>query len=43
MYICKLDNQTIHLQSRPRIEDGSKEKVSLDLLSLSSSVAWGFV
>ena len=41
LYTSRLDNPTIQLKSRPRLLDGVKEKVSLDVVSLNSSVPRG--
>ena len=42
LYISKLANPTIQLNSRPRLLDGLNEEVSFDLVGLNSSVSRGF-
>ena len=42
MYTSKLGNPIIHLESKPRLKDGLKEKVSLALVSLNSCAFCGY-
>ena len=43
LYVFKLNNPIIHLESKPRLLDGLNEKISLGLVSLDSEVSSGFL